>query len=48
MRTKRDPETADERESRLTEKTGKKRDDDASAEQAVDAMIRRSIEQHGA
>lgn len=47
MRVKRDPETAEQRTVRL-EKEAKRRIENAAAEdQAMDAMVRRSLEQHG-
>lgn len=47
MRKKRDPETGKERSERLKETAQKRIDDSAAADDAIDAMVKRSIEQHG-
>jgi len=47
MRKKRNPETAKEREDRLKDKAQKRTDEAAAVDDALDAMVQRSIERHG-
>ena len=47
MRVKRDPETAEQRTLRLEKEVKRRIENDASEDQAMDAMVRRSLEQHG-
>ncbi len=48
MRKKRDPETADGRSERLDQKARDRAQQVAEEERAIDAAIRRSIDNHGA
>ena len=48
MRKKRDVETAKDRKERLKDAAQQRNDNVAAEDDAVDAMIRRSIKDHGA
>ena len=47
MRKKRTLETGEQRARRLDQQAGKRTDDAAEADKAIDAMVRRSIELNG-
>ena len=47
MRKKRDLETDEERSLRLSGKAQQRRDDVTAEDDAVDEMVKRSIEKHG-
>jgi hypothetical protein len=48
MRTRRDPETEEQRDERLAKHAQGRRDDMAAEDKAVDAMVKKSIELYGA
>jgi hypothetical protein len=47
MRKQRTPETGEQRTKRLDQQAGKRTNDAAEADKAIDAMVRRSIELNG-
>jgi hypothetical protein len=48
MRKKRDPETDEQRDARLKKQALNRSEDAVAEDKAVDAMIKRSIDLHGA
>lgn len=48
MRKKRNPESEDQRNERFEKSAQKRIDDAAAADDAMDAMVKRSIRLHGA
>ena len=48
MRTKREPETDEQRDERLAKEAQGRRDDIAAEDKAVDAMVKKSIRLYGA
>jgi hypothetical protein len=47
MRKKRTPETEEQRNERFEKETQRRIDDGAAEDEAMDDMIKRSLEQHG-
>jgi hypothetical protein len=47
MRKKRTPETEEQRNERIKKETDRWIDNAAAAEEAIDAMVKQSIELHG-
>jgi hypothetical protein len=47
MRKKRTPETEEQRDERFAKQVQRRNEDTATEDEAIDAMVKRSIELHG-